>query len=81
MIVCVIHMMARSPRPPFLLTPYLPVVVVAVIVVIVTTLLDSRYLSHGQEWSDTLRFKETTKIIKYSLNPVWNEEFELPVRR
>ncbi|CAN0056858.1 unnamed protein product [Scytosiphon promiscuus] len=40
-----------------------------------------RYLSSGQEWSENLRIREQTKTIKYSLNPIWNEEFSLPVRR
>ncbi len=57
------------------------IVVVVIVVVVVGALFDSRYLSHGQEWSERLRFKETTKIIKYSLDPVWDEEFLLPVRR
>eukprot|EP00752_Nemacystus_decipiens_P007785 g6953.t1 len=43
--------------------------------------LTGRYLSNGQEWSEKLRLRETTKIIKYSLNPVWDEEFSMPVRR
>lgn len=42
---------------------------------------DSRYLSTGHEWSEKLRLRDTTKIIKYSLNPVWDEEFSMPVRR
>lgn len=40
-----------------------------------------RYLSHGQEWSEKLRVREKTKVVKFSLNPVWNQEFSLPVRR
>ncbi|CAM9514245.1 unnamed protein product [Ectocarpus sp. 8 AP-2014] len=43
--------------------------------------LTGRYLSHGQEWSEPLRVREKTRVIKFSLNPVWNEEFSLPVRR
>lgn len=41
----------------------------------------ARYLSHGQEWSEKLRLRKRTRIIKYTLNPVWDEEFSLPVRR
>ncbi|CAB1100573.1 unnamed protein product [Ectocarpus sp. CCAP 1310/34] len=43
--------------------------------------LTGRYLSHGQEWSERLRLKDRTRIIKTTLNPVWDEEFCLPVRR
>ncbi|CAM9259759.1 unnamed protein product, partial [Scytosiphon promiscuus] len=43
--------------------------------------LTGRYLSHGQEWSEELRIERQTKIIKYSLDPVWDEEFTMPVRR
>ncbi|CAN0041085.1 unnamed protein product, partial [Ectocarpus sp. 13 AM-2016] len=40
-----------------------------------------RYLSHGQEWSEALRVQDRTRVIKFSLDPVWNEQFSLPVRR
>ncbi|CAM9478050.1 unnamed protein product [Ectocarpus sp. 4 AP-2014] len=43
--------------------------------------LTGRYLSTGQEWSERLRICDRTRTIKYSLNPVWNETFSLPVRR
>lgn len=40
-----------------------------------------RYLSNGQEWSEQYRIQEQTRVVKYKLNPVWNEKFLLPVRR
>lgn len=40
-----------------------------------------RYLSHGQEWSKHLQISDKTSIKKFSLNPVWNEDFSMPVRR
>ncbi|CAM9416791.1 unnamed protein product [Hapterophycus canaliculatus] len=43
--------------------------------------ITGRYLSSGQEWPENLRIQERTKTIKYSLNPVWNQDFSLPVRR
>eukprot|EP00903_Cladosiphon_okamuranus_P009643 g9176.t1 len=43
--------------------------------------LSGRYLSTGQEWSEQFRIKQQTRIVKYRLNPVWNESFSLPVRR
>lgn len=42
---------------------------------------NDRYLSNGQEWSEKLQLRERTKFVRYSLDPVWDEEFTLPVRR
>ncbi len=41
----------------------------------------ARYISNGQEWSEYLRIQEQTRVVKYTLNPVWDEDFSLPVRR
>ena len=45
------------------------------------TVLCCRYLSHGQEWSEKLRLENRTRTVKRSLDPVWDEEFSLPIRR
>lgn len=44
-------------------------------------LLFVRYLSHGQEWSEKFRLEKQTVVVRRSLDPVWDEEFMLPVRR
>ena len=49
--------------------------------VLYCTALHCRYLSHGQEWSEKLRLEDRTRTVKRSLDPVWDEEFSLPIRR
>ena len=46
-----------------------------------TNVRGDRYLSRSQEWSENMRIKEQTRHIKNTLDPVWNEDFSLPIRR
>ena len=64
----------------FYAIPWVGIKFVVVFIVVVVVIL-ARYLSHGQEWSEKLRIRAGTRIIKYTLDPVWDEEFTLPVRR